>query len=248
MDNKFLKIIQDKTSGSAELRIRLMMYLQERVKRGYSITKEVRNAEKMLGHFATIKNELIRLKKVMKDNDNEKLYHYLSSINTNENKIYYKLFTSIPDSIKECNKIITLSNSQTVFGVLKYWKQLNTKLTVYTLESHPGGEGRIMHNKLKEAGIRSIMIKDALLSKYLEKSDLLLIGCDAILKHGDVINKAGSRNAAVIAKYLKKPVIVVSSKSKKTCNRHYKIKGRTPDEKYNFEKVEKELITHLITD
>lgn len=248
MERKFLIILNDKTSGSSELLNRLVNYFSNRIMEGYTISEEIRIAEKMLGHFAVIKYKLIRLKDLVKDDNKENLLRYLSTFKNNEENIYRKIFNAIPDSVKKYKEILTLSNSQTVFKVLKYWKQSKKMLSVIILESQPGSEGKLMFKKLQRAGIDTLLIKDIFLAKYLEKTDLLILGCDAILKNGDIINKVGSRNAAIVAKYFNKPVLVVSSKIKRTNSKHFKIIGRTPDEKNKFEKVEKELITYLVTD
>lgn len=248
MERKFLRILNDKTSGSSELLHKLVNFFYIKIMDGFSISEEITIAEKMLGHFAIIKNELNRLKALLKTGEKEKLLSYLSTLKNNEENIYRKIFDSIPDSVKKYNEILTLSNSQTVYEVLKYWKQLRKKMSVVILESQPGGEGKLMFKKLQKVGIDALVKKDSFLTICLEKADILLLGCDMILKNGEIINKVGSRNAAIIAKYLNKPVVVVSSKLKKSNSRYYKIAGRTPDEKDNFEKVEKELITYLITD
>lgn len=248
MERVFLKILNDKTSGSAEILANLITYLYIQVRHGKSIIHLIKTAENQLGHFAIIKNFLIQLKSVAKRNDRDALMEYLSSLKQDEKNKYLKIFDALPDKLIISRKIVTLSNSKTVFEILRLWYQQNIKLKVSVLESKPGGEGRILARKLKISGVDSELKMDSALSGILEKSDLLLLGCDIILKNGSIVNKTGSRNAAIIAKHFNKPVVVVSSKSKRILNNNYLIRGRNPEEKYLFEKVEKKLITQIITD
>jgi translation initiation factor 2B subunit (eIF-2B alpha/beta/delta family) len=248
MERVFQKILNDKTSGSAEILTNLITYLYIQVRHGKSIMQLIKTAENQLGHFAIIKNFLIKLKSIAKRNDRDALMGYLSSLKLAEKNKYLKIFNALPEKIINSRKIVTLSNSKTVFEILRLWYKQNNKFKVSVLESKPGGEGRILARKLKISGVDSELKMDSALSGLLEESDLLLMGCDIILKNGSIVNKTGSRNAAIIAKHFNKPVVVISAKSKRVQNNYFKIKGRNPEEKYLFEKVEKELITHIITD
>ncbi len=159
-----------------------------------------------------------------------------------ENRNTYKIiFNSIPNKIKRYSKIVTLSNSKTVYEVLKLWHQYNNKFEVTVCESQPECEGKILAKELLKAGIKTKVVFDSETSNSLEKADLLLLSCDVILKNGDIINKIGSRNAAIIAKYFKKPVIVISSKDKQINSNIFRIKGRNAIEKSLFERVENEI-------
>lgn len=248
MEKGFNNILNDKTSGSAELLTKLFKHLRKQVSNGKLIEQEIKIARRKLGHFAVIKNHLHDLNKILKTKDPELILSYLSSIIKQEKESYDRIFNSLPDSIKNYHSILTLSNSKTIFEVIKKWHKLNRKLSVIVLRSNPVGEGKILADKLKKHGINSIVIHDSSIQKYIKKAELLLLGCDVILKNGDIINKTGSRNAAVIARDLDIPVVVVSSKSKIISTNSIKITGREEAEKQLFERVEKELITHLVTD
>ena len=248
MENDFKNILNDKTSGSTELLINLFRYLRKKISAGDSIEQEIKIARRQLGHFAVIKNHLNNLYKTLKTNDQEFIRSYLSSVIRLEKVTYDRIFNSLPDYIKNYKKLLTLSNSKTTFEVIKRWHKLNRDLIVIVLRSNPGGEGKILSDKLKRYGINSTLIPEYAIQKYLKKADLLLLGCDVILKNGDIINKAGSRNAALMARELNIPVVVVTSKSKKIRTNNIKITGREEAEKQLFERVEKEFITHLVTD
>lgn len=248
MENDFKNILNDKTSGSTDLLIKLFRYFRKKVSAGKSIEPEIKIARRQLGHFAVIKNNLHDLNKILKTKEQEFILSYLSPIVKSEKETYDRIFNALPDYIKNYKKILTLSNSKTILAVIKRWHKLNSKLRVIVLYSKPGGEGKILSDKLKKHGINSIVIPDSSIQKYINKVDLLLLGCDIIFKNGDILNKTGSRNAAVLARDSNKSVVVVSSRSKVIRVDNFNIIGRDESEKQLFERVEKELITHLLTD
>ncbi|MBS4034924.1 MAG: hypothetical protein KGZ85_10690 [Ignavibacterium sp.] len=248
MEHDFKNILSDKTSGSAELFTKLFRYFRKKISAGNSIEQEIIIARRQLGHFAEIKNHLNKLSKTLKTKEQEYILSYLSSTIKLEKKTYDRIFNELPDYIKNYKKILTLSNSKTILEVIKRWNKLNSKLRVKVLYSNPGGEGKLLSDKLKKHGINSVVIPDTSIQKYIKKADLLLLGCDIIFKNGDILNKTGSRNAAVVTRNLNKSVVVVASRSKIIHADNFKIIGRDESEKQFFERVEKELITHLVTD
>lgn len=248
MERKFQNIINDKKSGSAEILHNIISWLYDLTIDGKSVMKEIRTAEQQLRHFAIVQNYLVQLRKIVEKKDRKALLEYLSFYIEDEKNIYLTIFNALPYEIKISRNIITLSNSKTVYEILKLWYQHNKKIKISVLDSQPGGEGKILARSLTSSGITSEVVMDSALSSSLEKSDLLLMGCDIILKNGSIVNKTGSRNAAIIAKHFRKPVVVVSARAKRINKNKYKISSSKPDAKFLFERVEKELITHLITD
>ncbi|MFO7525639.1 MAG: hypothetical protein R6W68_09310 [Ignavibacteriaceae bacterium] len=248
MDKIFNNIISDKTSGSSELLQKLVYYFYRRISDGKAVKKEIETALNNLEHFAVIKYHLKKLELLMSKENKQSILSYLSSVIENEADIYQKIFTAIPLQIKNNKKIFTLSNSKTVYEVLKFWHQYNKNILITIAESQPECEGKLLFNKLKKIDVKTELVHDNAISKHIEKSDLLLLGCDIIMKNGDIINKTGSRDAAIIAKYFNKPVVVVSSKLKRISIRKPLIKGRNESEKFLFEKVENELISLIVAE
>lgn len=248
MNKVFNDIIKDSTSGSAELLEKLVYYFYKRISDGKEVRNEIRIALSKLNHFAIIKYHLDKLELLMSKQDIRFIKRYLLSIIENEANIYLKIFSSIPIHYKKSKKIFTLSNSKTVYEVLKLWHQYNKNILVTVAESQPECEGKILVKRLKRMKINTELIYDNTISKHIEKSDLILLGCDMILKNDNIINKTGSRDAAIIAKHFKKPVIIVSSKLKRIRNWNTLIKGRNESEKFLFEKVENKLISLIITE
>ena len=58
------------------------------------------------------------------------------------------------------------------------------------------------------------IITDAMGGVFVSKTDAVIIGADAVLKNGNVINKSGSFSLALFCKYYKKPFYVLTTKSK----------------------------------
>ena len=248
MDKNFEKILFDKTAGSAELFEKLLIYFSKKVKGGESIRTEIDLAKKYLSHFAVINNNILSIEHKTQSNEKESILKYLSKILEVDRNTYKIIFNSIPNKIKSYSNIVTLSNSKTVYEVLKFWHQYNSKIEVTICESQPECEGKILSKKLLKVGIKTKVVLDSETSNILEKADLLLLSCDVILNNGDIVNKIGSRTAAIIAKNFKKPVIVISSKDKQIKSNRFRIKGRGAIEKSLFERVEKELIHRIVTD
>ena len=108
--------------------------------------------------------------------------------------------------IKNKRRIFTHCHSSAVVNVLK----LNKKLTVFNTETRPLFQGRKTGEELSKAGINVVNLVDAAALEYIKKSDAVVLGADAILNNGDVINKIGSGMYAEIAYLHKKPVYIIT--------------------------------------
>ncbi|MCD4666273.1 hypothetical protein K8R47_00495 [archaeon] len=110
--------------------------------------------------------------------------------------------------IKKYSKVFTHCHSGTVVAVLKK----NKKLIVYSTETRPLFQGRKTARELSKVGIRVTEIVDSAALNYIKKADILIIGADAVLKNGDVINKIGSGMYAELAyKYRKQLYVATNS-------------------------------------
>ncbi|MCD6268323.1 MAG: translation initiation factor eIF-2B [Thermotogaceae bacterium] len=147
--------------------------------------------------------------------------------------------------LKRAERILTMSNSTTVYLSLKFMKR---KPRVCVLESLPGGEGRVLKDKLKKEGFDAMLLPDSAVFNAVEWTEVILVGADSILEDFSVVNKIGTRTLAVISRYLGKPFFVVADPWK------FGKKG-LPKETvtYNgskiplFELVPSDLITAIIT-
>ncbi len=179
-----------------------------------TLNEIINAAVNQLKEFQIINNYLSQVKKLNKDINRNKLKTYLNDflINiSNQNKIIY---VNAAKSLIGKNSILTLSNSKTVFEVLKRYSQENKKLKIFICESRPKNEGRVLTKLFLNENINCELILDAMLPHFIQKADAVIIGADKILKNGNAINKTGSLNAAILCKHYKKPFYVIASKEK----------------------------------
>jgi len=118
------------------------------------------------------------------------------------NRYVYKL-------IKKNCVIYTHCHSTNVVKALIYAKNKGKKFSVINTETRPLYQGRKTASELSKSGVGVTTFVDSAMSEAIEKSDLVLLGSDAILKSG-VINKIGSEAIAILAKEYKKPLYIVA--------------------------------------
>ena len=253
-------ILNNKTLGSSELVQLLNNYFLSISDNIPTIIKTARIAKTKLGHFEAVNSYLSELSNSLKVESKSALIDFLKGFSKNENQKAKIIFSSIYPRLKETQNVITLSRSGTVLAVLKLWHQKNKKLKVVVCESRPKFEGRLMAEELASIGVNVELITDAMMGLYIPKIDAAIIGSDAVLKNGNVVNKVGSKALALFCKEYKKPFYVVTSKSKLSKKKIFKAKKEKPQEIWDkkvknlsisniyFEEIEKKLITKIFTD
>lgn len=93
--------------------------------------------------------------------------------------------------------VLTVSQSQTVLETLR---RIRGRLAqVFVTVSDPGHEGEALSAQLSAEGIRNILVPDMVVGSIMPKVDVVLLGADAVLADGSVINKLGSSTVAKIA-------------------------------------------------
>lgn len=137
--------------------------------------------------------------------------------------------------IKNNSIIFTHCHSTNVINALIYAKKHGKKFQVFNTETRPLLQGHKTAKELANAGIKVTMIADNAVGDVLEKggtikkADLMLIGADALMKNGDIINKIGSNLYAEIAYANKIPVYIIAD-SWKFSKRDVKIEERAHQE------------------
>ncbi len=91
-------------------------------------------------------------------------------------------------------RVMTLSWSSTVYAALTEMGGVLER--VYVMESLPGGEGRVTARRLAGEGLDVALIPDSSAGHYAGRVDALLVGGDAVLRDGSLVNKAGTSLAA----------------------------------------------------
>jgi len=77
---------------------------------------------------------------------------------------------------------------------------------VIVLEGGPQKEGVKVAKKLLAAGIPVTMTLDSAVGYIMEQVDLVLVGAEAVVENGGIINKVGTNTVGVVAKAYKKPL------------------------------------------
>jgi len=111
--------------------------------------------------------------------------------------------------------VATISFSRTVVDALT--AALPARVAV--AESRPVLEGRETARLLAEAGIEVIVLSDAVAPGFVRECGLVLIGADAVLADGAVVNKVGSYPMALAARAAAVP-LYAACESLKICPLH----------------------------
>jgi translation initiation factor 2B subunit (eIF-2B alpha/beta/delta family) len=110
-------------------------------------------------------------------------------------------------------RVVTLSRSGTVTQAL----EAGTPAAVLVAESRPGAEGvGVAETLVERLSAPVTLTSDAALAHQLDlwDADLVLVGADAILADGSVLNKVGTRGAAIAAAYEGLEVLVATAADK----------------------------------
>lgn len=113
--------------------------------------------------------------------------------------------------IKKGIKIFTYCHSSTTINILKQAKKQGINFVVYNTETRPRMQGRISAEELSKAGIKVNHYVDASIIKAIKEVDLVLIGCDAIISTGEVVNKIGTSIIAEMAHKYDIPLYVCTN-------------------------------------
>lgn len=258
-DGKLKKILNNNISGSSEILLELHRHLKNEQSIIFLFPEIIAIAKKQFRSFQNIQKYLNELSKFSKSRKNLKAFfeHYDSvfeqsnlSLLNNAQKILYPY-----------SSFITISNSKTVYDVLKSLSTSKRKLKIFVSESRPKLEGRILVKKLSLlSNVKVNLITEAMMAGTMKKIDAAIIGADSVLKNGDVVNKIGSLQLALLCKEMKIPFFVVANKNKFTKSKSFKqnikppteiwrhIPSKVTIENFYFEKVDSNLITRIITD
>jgi translation initiation factor eIF-2B subunit alpha len=74
------------------------------------------------------------------------------------------------------------------------------RISVYVTEARPCGLGLRTYDDLTAAGIPCTIVLDSAVSYVMDKVDFVLVGSEAVVESGGLINAVGSNQIAIIAK------------------------------------------------
>lgn len=108
--------------------------------------------------------------------------------------------------------VLTLSHSGTVLAALRR----ADPAAVAVAESRPGGEGVAVAEALADEGVDVTLVADSAVAHHLGTGDVdaVLAGADTVLADGSVVNKVGTRAAALAAAREGVPTYVVAARDK----------------------------------
>ncbi len=90
-------------------------------------------------------------------------------------------------------------HSTTLMATLKRAAEIGRNPKVICTETRPKYQGHISAKELSDAGIDTTMIVDSGVKSFIHKTDLVMVGSDAITSTGDLINKIGTATLATVA-------------------------------------------------
>jgi translation initiation factor 2B subunit (eIF-2B alpha/beta/delta family) len=105
--------------------------------------------------------------------------------------------------------VATLSRSGTVLSALRA-----ARPAVVVGESRPAREGVGVAETLADEGLDVTLTTDAALPTLTDEFDAVLVGADAVLADGSVVNKVGTRTLSLAADRADVPVYVVAAAAK----------------------------------
>lgn len=252
------KILADKTSGSADLLLALNKLFQKFYATIDNPTPVINRLLIEFRSFRNIQSYLHELRSIERENLSPK--HFFELYNVRLKNLNSRMLKRALPYLADKKRILTLSNSSTVFEIIKHFFAGNKNIIVTVCESRPEFEGRILAKKLAREKIKVRLITEAMLAKYISDCDCVLVGADAILKNNDAVNKVGSYQAAILCEYFRKPFFVLANKTKFSRDNILRQKVESKNEIWNnkppgisidnfyFEAIPKQLITKIITD
>jgi len=117
------------------------------------------------------------------------------------------------DFIQDDSVILTHSYSRVVeLALLHAYKRGNKRFSVYVTEARPSGRGAKTYESLSKAGIPCTVILDSAVAYAIGKVDLVLVGSEAVVESGGLINAVGSYQIALIAKASKVPFYALAER------------------------------------
>jgi ribose 1,5-bisphosphate isomerase len=113
--------------------------------------------------------------------------------------------------IKDGDVIMTHSYSSSVIAILKRAHQQHKRPQVFVTETRPELEGRDVARELAAEGIDATLIIDSAVSHFIEDSDKVLIGAEAVAANGAIVNKIGTATIAAVAQRARVRVYAAAS-------------------------------------
>ncbi len=117
-------------------------------------------------------------------------------------------------NISEGNTILTHCHSSHVIAILKEARAQKKNFRVIVTETEPLRQGITTAKELLEARIPVTYCVDSAVGAVMKRVDRVLVGCDAILADGSIVNKIGTLPIAIVAAKFNVPFFVAGESIK----------------------------------
>jgi len=101
--------------------------------------------------------------------------------------------------ITDGSTILVHGLSRVVSGILCRAAKLNKRFKVLVTESRPDDAGIAMLKRLHEAGVPGTFISDSAVAYHMSEIDMVIVGAEAVVESGGVINKIGTYQISIVA-------------------------------------------------
>jgi len=119
--------------------------------------------------------------------------------------------------IRDGMKILTHGNSKVVIAILVEAAVVQGKrFSVYATESRPYGKISSTVTSLLEKDVPVTIIADSTVAYIMNSVDLVLVGAEAVVENGGILNSIGTYQISIVAKALGKPFYVACQSYKFT--------------------------------
>ncbi|EAL63004.1 translation initiation factor eIF-2B alpha subunit [Dictyostelium discoideum AX4] len=118
--------------------------------------------------------------------------------------------------IRDGVTILVHGFSRVVLGLLLHAAFQGKRFSVIVTESRPDSSGYKTAARLQAANIPVKLIMDGGVSRIIDKVDYVLVGAEAIVENGGIVNKIGTYQISIVAKAFKKPFYVAAESFKFT--------------------------------
>lgn len=88
------------------------------------------------------------------------------------------------------------------------------RISVVTTECRPFGEGYAMARDISDLGLPCRIITDNAVVAVIENIDFVVVGAEAVMENGGIINRIGTHNLAIISKAFNTPFYVFAESLK----------------------------------
>ena len=113
------------------------------------------------------------------------------------------------NQIMDGDVILTHCHSHDVVEAMKIAKKQGRNFEVIVTETEPRGQGVTTAKELLDSKIPVTFCIDSAIGHVMGSADKVMLGCDAILPDGSIVNKIGTFPMAMVAMQFARPVYVL---------------------------------------